>query len=554
MFYSDKLVMQCLGELLKKYQIKDVVCSPGSRNAPIMSHFSAIKEIETYSVVDERSAAFFALGMAQQTRKPVALSCTSGSAVANYYPAVTEAFYQNIPLIILSADRPTDFVDQFDGQTIRQHNIFVNHSHANVTIDETESIKSIEKKIEETIITCLEKQGPVHINLAFSEPLYQKVAEVNYKPNLKKRIKKEKFFSKVKIKELAASWSLSSRKIVLVGVQQPNKKLEKFIKELSKDDSVVVLTESTANINYKRFFSDIDSIIFSMNNSELEEIKPDLLLTIGQNIVSKKVKSFLRDHSPKNHWHLDKYWQPNTYGCLTKKIKTNPVDFSQSFLQEIKPNKSNYYKLWREIADKREIQHKEYLNAIPYCDLKVFEKIMLSIPKDYMVQLGNSTIIRYAQLFKNIHKNETFSNRGTSGIDGCTSTAIGAAFATNKPMLFVTGDLSFLYDSNALWNNYITNKVRIIVMNNGGGNIFKFIPGPSATNVLEKHFEHKHHLKMDLLAKMHGFSYLNTCNETELHQTLISFFDESEKPKILEIDTKLANNAQILQQYFKALH
>ena len=158
--YSDKILVQCLGELLKKYQISTIVCSPGSRNGALMLHFSAMDEMKTYSIVDERSAAFFALGVAQQTRKPVAICCTSGSAVANYYPAMTEAFYQNIPLIVLSADRPSKFVDQFDGQTIRQNHIFANHSHANITVEDSEDIKQIEKKIEDAIALCFENQGP----------------------------------------------------------------------------------------------------------------------------------------------------------------------------------------------------------------------------------------------------------------------------------------------------------------------------------------------------------------------------------------------------------
>lgn len=552
--YSNKIMVQCLGELLKKYQISDIICSPGSRNGALMLHFSALEEMKTYSIVDERSAAFFALGVAQQTRKPVAICCTSGSAVANYYPAMTEAFYQNIPLIVLSADRPSKFVDQFDGQTIRQHHIFANHSHANITVEDLEDIKQIEKKIEEAIAICFENQGPIHINLAFQEPLYKTVNKIEYTANEIIYTLEKKSISKFEIVELSAAWNRANRKMILVGVQFPSKKLNKFIKKLSKDPSVIVLTESTANLHSKRFFHNIDGLIFSMNENELEQIKPDLLLTIGQNIVSKKVKSFLRQHSPKNHWHLDAYWQPDTYECLTQKIESNPVRFLKDFVAKTKSVESQYFNQWKNIAKKRKLQHDQFLQKIEFCDLKVFEKIMTNISKEFAVQLGNSTVIRYAQLFENNNKNHVFSNRGTSGIDGSTSTAIGAAWATKKPTLFITGDLSFLYDSNALWNNYLSNQLRIIVINNGGGNIFRFIPGPDKTEVLEKHFEHKHFLKMNLLAKMFGFDYTYVSNERELTDCLVSFYANSDKPKLLEIDTSIEENAEILQAYFKVMY
>jgi 2-succinyl-5-enolpyruvyl-6-hydroxy-3-cyclohexene-1-carboxylate synthase len=552
--YSDKILVQCLGELLKKYQIFDIVCSPGSRNGALMLHFSAMDEMKTYSIVDERSAAFFALGVAQQTRKPVAICCTSGSAVANYYPAMTEAFYQNIPLIVLSADRPSKFVDQFDGQTIRQHNIFINHSHANITVEDSENINQIEKKIEDAIALCFENNGPIHINLAFQEPLYQTINEIEYTANETIYTPEKKSISIAKIAELSAAWNGANRKMILVGVQFPSKKLNKLVKKLSKDPSVIVLTENTANLHSKRFFYNIDGLIFSMNENELKQIKPDLLLTIGQNIVSKKVKSFLREHAPTKHWHLDEYWQPNTYECLTHKIEANPNGFLKDFVAKTKPVKSEYFDQWKNIAKKRKMQHNNFLQKIEFCDLKVFEKIMTNIPKEFAVQLGNSTVIRYAQLFENSNKNDVFSNRGTSGIDGSTSTAIGAAWATKKPTLFITGDLSFLYDSNALWNNYISKHLRIIVINNGGGNIFKFIPGPNQTEVLEKHFEHKHFLKMDLLAKMFGFDYSYISNERELTTCLATFYAKSNKPKLLEINTSNQENAKILQAYFKVMN
>ena len=552
--YSDKLSVQCLGELLKKYQIEDIVCSPGSRNGALMMHFSALQELNTYSIVDERSAGFFALGIAQQTRKPVAVCCTSGSAVVNYYPAVTEAFYQNIPLVVISADRPLHLIDQFDGQTIRQHQIFEKHSYANITIEESENISVIEQKLEESLAICIKKQGPIHINLSFKEPLYNKTNDIFYKNDKSYSVKENNPFLKNELLELAEIWNQSKRKMVLVGMQFPNEELSRLLEILGQDDSVVIFTENISNVHGNRFFPFIDRLIYLMKDEDFELLKPDLLLTIGQNVVSKKIKSLLRKNPPKKHWHLDPYWHPDTFGCLSQKINSNPIDFLTEFSKKIISQKADYYTNWKVISDKRERKHKDFLSSTPFCDLKVFERIIEAIPKDYSIQYGNSSVIRYAQLFENKYQNKVFSNRGTSGIDGCSSTAMGAAFATKEPTLLVSGDLSFLYDSNALWNNYISNKIRIIVINNGGGNIFKFIEGPRQSSVLEKHFEHKHFLKMELLAKMFGFSYINVSNELELKEVLPTFFASADEPKILEIDTSLEDNAQILQNYFKEIH
>ncbi len=551
--YSDKFVVQCLGELLKKYEVEHIVCSPGSRNAPIMAHLSACKEFKTLSIVDERSAAFFALGIAQQTLKPVVITCTSGSAVANYYPAITEAFYQNIPLIVVSADRPLSYVDKFDGQTIRQHKLLKQHCYKSISIEEFEDKKVIEKKLEKAIFKAIQKKGPIQINLSLDEPLYNYVEEILYKPNLIKLVKEKKLFSIKKTKELADKWNKTTKKLVLVGLLFPSKKIEELIGSLSNDNSVVVLTETTSNITNNRFFSNTDGLFYSMNEADFEQFKPDLLLTIGQNIISKRIKSFLRRYPPKEHWHLDEYWQPDTYNALTHKIKTNKQDFLENFLPHITPTESNYFNSWQLIKEKRSIQHSNFLSKTTFSDLKSFQIIFDLMPKDYMLQLANSTVVRYAQLFESANKNNVFSNRGTSGIDGSTSTALGASFATNRKMLFITGDLSFLYDSNALWNNYINNKVRIIVINNGGGNIFKFIPGPDKSNILEKHFEHAHTIKMNYLAKMYGFSYKEVNSKETLIDFLPKFFNYSTKPKILEINTSKIENAQILRNYFKLL-
>lgn len=552
--FSKKLNVQLVAEVFSSFGIEHIVLSPGSRNGALATHFSHHPKFKTYSIVDERCAGFVALGMAQQIRKPVVICCTSGSAAANYYPAVTEAFYQNCPIIVLTADRPEHLIDNFDGQTIRQKNLYENHAYFSTQLSELESTEALASNLnlsKNAVATCILHSGPVHINMPFSEPLYE------FQPTIDISFEEFKVSEKnqiaIEVDTLVQQWNDANRKLILVGMQTFNLELNKLLEQLAEDDSVVVLTETTSNLHSPRFFNKIDSILFPMNDNELKELKPELLLTIGQNVISKKVKSFLRTHQPDRHWHLDSYWQPDTYQCLIDTIKLNPVEFLQKFVSSVSATTSNYFEVWNELREKRNLHHHKYLEKSSFSDLKAFDLIVSSIPENWQIQYSNSSAIRYAQLFDHHSSNEIFCNRGTSGIDGSTSSAIGAAMVNNTPTVLVTGDVGFFYDSNALWNNYIPDNFRIILINNGGGNIFKIIQGPDKTGVVEKVFETKHHLQASYLAEMFGITYQSIKDLTSLNQALNSFFENSEKPKLLEIDTRNVENAEILKDYFKNL-
>lgn len=552
--FSKKLNVQLLAETLLAFGIEHIVLSPGSRNGALSTHFTHHPEFKTYSIVDERSAGFVALGMAQQLRKPVVLCCTSGSAAANYYPAVTEAFYQNVPLIVLTADRPEHLVDNFDGQTIRQKNLFELHSYHNTQLSEDESTETLTDNlglIKKAIKSCLHDFGPVHINMPFSEPLYEFQDTIDIQFDKFELPEKDKV--EFDLNEFSSIWNSVEKKLILVGMQFPDEKLNHLLNELSDDDSVVILTETTSNLHSTIFFNKIDQLIFPLNEMDLEKLRPDLLLTIGQNVISKKIKSFIRTHKPQFHWHLDEFWQPDTYQCLTHKIKINPIKFLEEFNPNIKKSERNYYEIWNEIRKSNQQKHNEFLQKTGFSDLTVFEELIKTYPEKEQIHYGNSSGIRYAQLFDHKSTNEIFCNRGTSGIDGSTSTAIGAAMASQKPTVMVTGDISFFYDSNALWNNYIPKNFRIIIINNGGGNIFKIIPGPENSGVVESVFETRHHLTAEHLAKMFGFEYENVNNLEDLKIFLGEFYLESEKPKILEINTSIIENAQIQRDYFEFL-
>ena len=548
--YPKKELAQIVISACAQFNIETVVVSPGSRNAPLTIGFSSHKEIETLSVVDERCAAFFALGIAQQTRKPVAVLCTSGSALLNYYPAVAEAFYSNIPLVIISADRPKHLIDIGDGQTIRQENVFANHILFSANLIENPKYKTRNSQlIGEALQVAISQQGPVHINVPFDEPLYETVPVLkayNF-PHISLSSLDN---SHINYEKLSKSWNVAEKKMILVGVNYPDADLHSLMDLYAEDDSVLILTETTSNLHHDKAIDSIDQLIFSLSDTEFQELKPDILITFGGMIISKRIKKFLRDYQPKEHWNIDARKATNTFLCLSEFIQIKPVDFFSHFNKFIRPLKSDYQPKWIAFRDERREKHVAYLKSIKYSDFSVFEQALNAIPERCQLQISNSSIIRYAQLFSMKATVNIFCNRGTSGIDGSTSTAIGAAYATEQQTVFITGDLSFFYDGNGLWNSNIPKSFRIIIINNSGGGIFRIIPGPKDTNAA-KYFETPHCLTAEYLCKMHQLEYQKAYATETVTKELSRFFETSEKPKILEIFTPSAENDLVLKDYFK---
>ena len=552
MVYPKIPLAQSIIEICLAKGIKNIVISPGSRNAPLTIGFVNNPEFNCYSIADERCAAFFALGIAQQTQKPTAVVCTSGSALLNYYPAFAEAFYSQIPLIVLSADRPQSKIDIGDGQTIRQENVFKNHSLYNANLTETASVEN-DLKINKAINIAFAQKGPVHINAPFEEPLYQTVSKLEVDVTISAFAKRQKKLSMDVIIEHAAIWNASKKKLILVGENKPNKMDAEIIESLAKDDSVVVMTETTSNLHHSSFLNNIDTIITPFSNEEFKDFQPDILITFGGMVVSKRIKAFLRKYQPTHHWHIDTLRAYDTYGCLTQHFKVNPNQFFNLFLPHAVPIQSDYRSTYEEVAVLRKRKHQEYLKSIPFSDFKAFEKIIPSLPQGCMLHLSNSSAIRYAQLFDINSSITVFCNRGTSGIDGSTSTAIGAAVANVKPAILIAGDVGFFYDSNALWNEYIPKNFKIILINNGGGGIFRILPGHEETPVFNKFFETSHCFTAKQLSKMYGFEYSIASDETSLSKGLNTLYAQNDKPSILEVFTPTRENEKILLQYFQEL-
>jgi len=547
--YPKKELAQIIISACRQFEIETVVISPGSRNAPLTIGFTHHQDFDTISIVDERCAAFFALGIAQQRQKPVAIVCTSGSALLNYYPAIAEAYYSQIPLVVISADRPRHLIDIGDGQTIRQENVFQNHILFSANLEEGKSKMNFDL-LTKAFSMLTQVKGPIHINAPFDEPLYERADEMS---EFHFQIDQQIEMDDVNYEALSEEWNSAKKKMILVGVHYPDTELEILLGKVADDPSVLVLTETTSNLHNKRFVNSIDNLIFNLTDEEFTLLQPDILLTFGGLIVSKKIKKFLRDYKPKEHWHINELRALDTYFSLTKHIKIDSKTFFTHFSSKVGyTNGSDYESKWIGLRDHTKRKHAEYLKIAPYSDFKVFEKVLESLPEHSEVQFSNSSIIRYSQLFRMKKSLTVFCNRGTSGIDGSTSTAIGAACASKIRTTLITGDLSFLYDSNALWNVHIPNDFRIILINNSGGGIFKIIHGPKTTESLD-YFEAPHNLTAEHLCKMYGFDYVIGNDIKSVEKQLEHFFNGGERPKLLEIFTPSDQNDKILKEYINYL-
>ena len=548
---SSHIVVKLLADICVERGVKRIVISAGSRNAPLIITFSRKKEFECYSITDERSAAFFALGMAERLREPVGLICTSGTALLNYSPAIAEAYYKGIPLVVMSADRPVEKIDQGDGQMIRQEGALSNISKYSCSlprIEDEEDIWHAKCLLEKAFKMMYEdKRGPVHVNVPLREPLYD-TQDYNYSYKFTKVYSAEKLLREKEINHLSDRFNSYQKILIIPAVTGLNRRLSVALEKLSELPQVVVLTETINNLKGKNFFPGVDKFISGIETDS--SYCPDLVVTLGDIIISRKIKKFIDNDLIKEHWHIS---HDGNYIDLFQKI-TSLIEVNPAYLfSRISARPfigSDYKTKWeirKQIIDRK---HDEFLENSSWSDLKAFSVIKEFMPEDYDLHLGNSTVVRYAQLFDEYSQPSCFCNRGTSGIDGCLSTAVGASVVSKNSTLVITGDLSFYYDSNALWNKYISKRLRIILINNEGGGIFRFIEGPSCHGELTEFFENHQIRNAESIARAYDLDY-NFCeNEDELRQILTDFFN-ADCASILEIKTPREKNDKILREYFK---
>lgn len=553
-------MVQLIVDQLLAYDIRKVVVSPGSRNAPFSIAFDEHPEIETFVVHDERSAGFIALGMAQELGETVVLCCTSGSACLNYYPAISEAYYRSIPLLVLTADRPAAWINHGDGQTIVQRDVFKNHILGSLELDEdlfnNQSIETHQQELADLLqITQSNWKGPVHLNVGLNEPLYQTVEKTTNYGFLSPVPTPSKHIEEGEIGEIISEFN-EHKTLVLCGQMESNPRLQQELMKFASFPNVVVLVENTSNIQHERFIHCIDRTLNGFDQNDVS-FEPEILVTVGGAVVSKRIKAYLRKANILKHYKLGaEFPEMDTYRCLTKSFPVSADDFfAQVNEHELQANKHNFNGKWKRVDILAKDRAFDFVSEFPnLTDLQVFQTIQDLLPEDSILHLANSSVVRYAQLFDPIPGVRYESNRGTSGIDGSTSTALGAAIVNpSKQHMLISGDISFLYDSNALWYEPFPRNFKMIIIQNYGGGIFKIIPGPADSKQRERYFEAKQAKSPASIAQAFGLQTKTLSSLEELTEYLPLFFDPSCEIQVLEVQTDDVNNAIDLDRYFEFL-
>ncbi|WP_347840542.1 2-succinyl-5-enolpyruvyl-6-hydroxy-3-cyclohexene-1-carboxylic-acid synthase [uncultured Draconibacterium sp.] len=553
---SDKKHIQQLAALLQQKGISDVVISPGSRNGPMIHTFSGSGLFNCRTVVDERSAAYFALGLAQANKKPVVIVCSSGTATLNYAPAVAEAFYLKVPLVVITADRPEYWIDQGENQCINQKGIYSNFvkKEYQLPLGETETeLWQAANEINQCLNISLSGQpAPVHINVPLEEPLHQLadidlpvVIEINEPQNIPA-------IDADLTQKLVDEINNSKKIVILAGQQNANKELDTLLTAFAKKTGAVVLKEHLSNLNSTQFCGNIDTMMAAILNDKVEDFQADLLISFGGHFVSKSLKQFLRKNKACAHWHLspaNDYY--DTYQSLTRVIQADAASFFSHLHSKIFTQESPYFQRWKNKEEEVIGLQNKYVETLPFSDLKVTLELARRIPEYSDLHLGNSTPVRYALLANFNTTIRFYGNRGTSGIDGSLSTAVGFASVSEKLNTVLIGDLSFFYDSNALWNNYVGKNLRIVVINNGGGNIFSLIKGPGESPAFKQYFYAENKYSAAGIAQTFGLDYLCADNETNLNTALNDLYHPGrKKPTILEIFTDAEVNTNTFRGLF----
>jgi len=540
--YSDNPVVNTLTALLVAHGVSEVVVCPGSRNAPIVHNLELCPDIHCQGVTDERSAGFYALGMAQALQRAVAVCVTSGSALLNLIPAVAEASFQHVPIVVISADRPGAWIGQLDGQTLPQPNAlhpWVRHAVSLPERTDDEGHWHTNRLINEALTAMLRGGGgPVHINVPLSEPLFGfNTPELPYE-------RKVTFVAadqgNAHAGPLAERWRKTCRRMVVIGQLPPDSLNEDVIQSLSQQ--AVIVHEALCPI--KGGVAHPDEVVSMLET--LPEAAPEWVLYLGGSIVSKPLKRYLRRLENCEQWRIETDGtMPDTFGHLTGLIEGTPNAITADLAQRIGSShyektsaeeQSRFLQMWQEaeaqVVEKLDNQEPPYSQAAV---VKIAEQMIEPCLAEWQVHYANSSAVRLGNRYARHH---VWCNRGVNGIEGSISTAAGFSLATHSRVLCVTGDLSFFYDQNALWPETLGGNLRILLLNNGCGGIFSRLPGLEKSPVRDTWISASHHATAQGICTQWGIGYLQAHDMTSAQKGLESLLSKnSQRPMLLEVFT-----------------
>ncbi len=554
-----------LAELLKQLGIRNAVICPGSRNAPIIQVFQREKDFNCYSIVDERSAGYVALGMATETGRPVVVITTSGTAVLNLAPAVAEAYNQQVPLIILTGDRPPEIPPQFTNQRINQANVFGPNACGFFEFPpDFENAAHLDKVMHDAAEVirhgCIESQGPVHLNLVLHEPLYKKIPEkVMTRPDIPgirtgKPTLHGTGLNTSESAQLRDHLVAQKKVLILAGMAKYTAINMKTMEALTSRFQVALIAENIANLHGTHMISAPELVLSGATKEEMQDLIPDLVVAMGGSIVSKRTRLFVQGLEKTPMVLLE-----GTPGRALPGIEDLLAESGEVAGENSRdgkndsPTKNRYGYTWKKIERYAAKKAERFLESAAFSNISVIKKILEKIPVNTTVHLGNSGVIRYAQLLPARADLRYQSNRGTSGIDGSLSTAVGAAMVSEELHVAIVGDLSFVYDSNALWNRNFPPNLKIIVLNDKGGGIFRLLDGPDRMPFFGEFSVTRHPVTLKHIVKAFGMNILLANNDYTVDEGLDTLFEKGATATVMEVDTSSSENSGIFKQFFNSI-
>lgn len=560
--YSNKENVNILTSLLLEYGVSDAVVCPGSRNAPIVHNLSVCEAIRCRPVTDERSAAFYALGLAIATRRPTVVCVTSGSALLNVMPAVAEAAYQHVPLVVISADRPQQWIDQLDGQTIPQSDALGRFVRKAVQLPEPHNDEErwlCRRLVNEAMHLATCRQGaPVHINVPISEPLFE--FDTEQLPQLSRFNNIKRAAIKDTSMDIPDAFHKAKRPMIVIGQLAHGTISHETIRSLS--EKYVVMSEPLSNPSYMTIHFDeairyIVSDNSSINDDEDDKTAyyPDYVIYVGDTLVSKPARRFLRNaKAPSCLITPDVADIHDPLMTLTDIVEcdTDSINALLASLCEAADTdeRCRFHDRWQSFLDAYAAHADAY--APEYSQMatvKYFEEQLADLDIDICVHYANSSAVRLACIYA---QHYVWCNRGVNGIEGSLSTAAGFSLATHDMTVCVIGDLSFFYDQNALWNSNLRGNLRVILLNNRGGGIFRQLPGLSDSPAADDLVMASHENTAQGICTQNDIGYMSAKNMDEMQIGVVTLLTrESERPMLLEVFTDSNDDVKALVKYFK---
>lgn len=548
--YTRVKSVQLLIALLKENNIRHLVLSAGTRNVPFVHSVEKDDFFKCYSVVDERSAAFYALGIAKQTREPVVISCTSSTAACNYLSAITEAYYQNVPILILTGDRNSYYLGQMEEQMIDQTNLYGDkiRKFVNLPVVRTEEDEwYCERLINEALIALNDgKKGPVHINVPIYDSLDEMATcDVPTLPIVKKIEMLVPTYKNDLWEKLEKKLHNFDRILIVAGQScDLNQNDIKLLNKFCENTNSLIIKEHMANITCKYSLLSY-SITETISENLFQTLKPDLVISMG-GMISSRIKFLLRSKELKfEHWLIDEDGEVvDVFKHLKYIFKCSPSYFFKYFTSHLASKIDHeYYEKWLNIKSQVDIRPLGFTNFF------VAEQLSKMIPKNSLLHLGILNSTRQMQFFDLDESIQVDSNIGAYGIDGTLSTFLGQSLIADNLCYLLLGDLSFLYDMNAIRVKHIKNNIRIVVVNNHGGGEFHYTMG-RLIDTIDLHTSAKHDTNVKGWVESLGYIYLSAKNESELKSALQKMAEYSPQGIILEVFTDMDDDAQITREVF----